>query len=439
MLKILLEQFPLSEFQFDIDRYTELLRAVASLSRLYSDNEKAYLDSRFVEKLFIYASGARDLARKDNSFDALLGSAGVGIKTFGVTNANSKKTEKIAEFTTLASQGVFSGLSQEELAFKSSEIRNSRVKTDAAEYGIDLRNSFYHCLLRTNQGAIIHEEPYSCVDISKIKPVDPNTFQEMDNFSNEIGFPYFSDGTNIYSYNTSKNVLFKRFDISKGLNSNLILLTIHEGIFEKLLTWFRSYNNKNTAFKIQHGFENYNETHSSSQDTSEVVLPLYSLSKSKSLSKKLRKKVKVVAEKSGINQWNAGGRDRKFGEAYIPIPIIIHEKYPRFFPSRDQKFNLKLPNGKNVIAKICQENGKALMSNPNHLICEWLFKSIDPNFSEDEYLDRLTNHKFYTYKDLEIAGKDAVKVSKISDTNYEIEFMPLGSFEEFINNETDTD
>lgn len=437
MPRILRERCQLNEFQFDIAKYTELLQAVASISRLYSDNEKAYLDSRFVEKLFIYSSGARDLTRKDNSFDALLGSAGVGIKTFGVTNANSKKSEKVAEFTTLASKGVFNGLSQEELAFKSSEIRNSRVKTDAAEYGIDIGNSFYHCLLRTNQGAIIHEEPYSCIDISKIKPVDPNTFQEIDRFPNGIGFPCFSDGNNIYSYNTSKNVLFKRFDISKGINSTLISLKIYEGIFEKLLSWYR--NDNNTTQSIQHDLNGYNQNHVGKKITSEIVLPLYSLSKSKSLSKERGYPVKVVAEKSGINQWNAGGRERKFGEAYIPIPSIIHEKYPDFFPSRDQKFNLKLPNGKDVIAKVCQENGKALMSNPNHLICEWLFKSIDPNFSEAQYLKRLTNHQFYTYKDLEIAGKDAVKISKVTDKSYEIEFMPLGSFEEFINDEADSD
>lgn len=438
MLKTLREQFQLDEFQFNIDRYTELLRAVASLSRLYSDNEKAYLDSRFVEKLFIYTSGAKDLSRKDNSFDALLGSAGVGIKTFGITNANSKKTEKIAEFTTLASQGAFNGLSQEELAFRSAEIRNARVKTDAAEYGINIDTSFYHCLLRTNKGAIIHEEPYSYINISKIKPVDPNSFKEINEFPTGVGFPYFSDGTNIYSYNTSKNVLFKRFDISKGLNSNLIPLLIQEGIFEKLLIWFRGSSNNNIS-KVQQEFATYNIAGRSPQFLSEVVLPLYSLRESKSKSKRLGRSVKVVAEKSGINQWNAGGRDRKFGEAYIPIPRIIHEKYPSFFPPKDQTFALKLPNGKTVSAKICQENGKALMSNPNHLICEWLFNSIDPNFSEKEYMERLNQHKFYTYEDLEFAGKDAVKVSKLNNTDFEIEFMPLDSFEAFINNEADSD
>lgn len=422
----------MNKFQFDIDKYSELLRAVASLSRLYSNNEKAYIDSRFVEKLFVYTSGAKDLSRKDNSFDALLGNAGVGVKTFGISTANSKKSEKIAEFTTFASQGFFNGLSQEQLAIKASEIRNARVATDAAEYDIDISNSFYHCLLRTNEGAIIHEEPYSYVDVEKIKPIDPNTFDEVDTFPDGIGFPCFSDNKNIYTYNTSKNVLFKRFDIANGKNSELIPLIIHEGVFEKLLGWFKNSNKLNLEYKIQEKLPSYNLVDPTKSDVDFVVLPLYSLSETKRASKENGRTTKIVAEKSGINQWNAGGRKRKFGEAYIPIPIEIHHKYPDFFPSADKPFNLTLPNGKNVVAKVCQQNRKALMSNPNDLICEWLFKSIDSKYSEKEFENRFNSKKFYTYQDLEMAGKDAVKVIKIDSNHFSIEFMALGSFDKFL-------
>lgn len=427
----------MNNFQFDIDKYAELLRAVASLSRLYSDNEKAYIDSRFVEKLFVYTSGAKDLSRKDNSFDAMLGKAGVGVKTFGVPSAGSKKSEKIAEFTTLASQGIFNGLTQEQLALKASEIRNARVKTDAAEYDIEIDSSFYHCLLRTSEGAIIHEEPYSYINIDKIKPVNPNTFQEVEKFPDGIGFPCFSDEKHIYTYNTSKNVLFKRFDISTGLNSDLIPLVIHDGVFEKLLGWFKGLNKTTIEYSVQQTLPLYEVPTELKAGVDYVILPLYSLSHSKRQSKLVGKNVKVVAEKSGINQWNAAGRERKFGEAYIPIPVGIHHKYPNFFPSIDWSFNLKLPNGKGVSAKVCQQNRKALMSNPNDLICEWLFKSIDSNFSEVEFKDRFNHKRFYTYADLEIAGKDAVKVTKTDADNYSIEFMPIGAFEAFISGNND--
>lgn len=377
------------------------------------------------------------MSRKDNSFDAILGKAGVGVKTFGITNAHSKKSEKIAEFTTLASHGVFNGLTQEELARKTSEIRNARVKTDAAEYDIEIDHSFYYCLLRTNEGAIIHEEPYSYINIDKLKPVDPNTFQEVDKFADGIGFPCFSDDNNIYTYNTSKNVLFKKFDISTGLNSSLIPLVIHDGIFDKLLGWFEGLNTVSLEYSVKQKLPLYGEVNQLNTGIDYVVLPLYSLSQSKSRSKITGKNIKVVAEKSGINQWNAAGRERKFGEAYIPIPIDIHHKHPNFFPSKNQSFNLKLPNGKTVSAKLCQDNSKALMSNPNHLICEWLFKSIDSNFSEVEFKKRFNDKKFYTYADLEMAGKDSVKVVKIDAHNYSIEFMPIGAFELFMSGDSD--
>ena len=55
----------------DEERYETLLRLVGSLSRLFSDNESPYVDSRFVERLFARTTGAKDLGRKDISFDAV--------------------------------------------------------------------------------------------------------------------------------------------------------------------------------------------------------------------------------------------------------------------------------------------------------------------------------------------------------------------------------
>ena len=84
--------------QIDYGRYVELLQAVASMSRLYSDNPVAYVDSRFVERLFIQSTGAKDLSRSDKSFDALVSpDIGVGVKTFLSASGRSKR-EKVAEF-----------------------------------------------------------------------------------------------------------------------------------------------------------------------------------------------------------------------------------------------------------------------------------------------------------------------------------------------------
>ncbi len=97
-----------------------------------------------------------------------------------------------------------------------------------------------------------------------------------------------------------------------------------------------------------------------------IILPLYSN----------RGGRKNVPEKSGLNQWNAGGRDRNENELYIPIPKKIHDKYPNFFPSRNEHFNLKLPNGQILSVKVCQDNSKALMSTHNADLGKWLLRQV---------------------------------------------------------------
>ena len=156
----------------DIERYSRLLQAVASMSRLYSDNTIPYGDSRCVEKLFVETTGAKDLSRSDKSFDALLSpDIGVGIKTFLSASGNSKR-EKVAEFTSFANNGEFEGLAPEELALKAASFRNNRVLSDANELAIAMEKSIYHCLVRTGSGAIVHEEPYLLVDLTNLKPTD---------------------------------------------------------------------------------------------------------------------------------------------------------------------------------------------------------------------------------------------------------------------------
>jgi hypothetical protein len=94
---------------------------------------------------------------------------------------------------------------------------------------------------------------------------------------------------------------------------------------------------------------------------------------------------------------------------------------PDFFPPRDQKFNLHLPNKSVISAKICQDGNKALMSDPNSALGEWLFDTVLKT-KEGEII---------TYEKLQELGIDSVEIRKIDIENYEIDFMPTDSFEEF--------
>jgi len=417
-----------NKFGFDIQVYENLLKAVASMSRLYSDNNKAFIHPRFVEKLYTHCSGAQDLSRRDMSFDALLGKdIGVGVKTFITDNPSISKSEKVAEFTRHASLGEFDGLDHYGKAIKSAELRNNRVSSDANEYSIDINKSIYHCLVRTNDGAIIHEEPYQLVNTSGIKPTDVRGNEIPEFVTDAGGHTYFSDGKSNYCFNRSKNVLYKKFDLSQFNNSEVIPLEIFDDILERILKWT---NLGVSQPSIQLPTNTFIEQEPELvAGTDYVVLPLYGTSY----------KEKEVQPKSGINQWNAGGRERQFGEAYIPIPIIIHQKYPDFFPERDQSFRVKLPNGKIISAKVCQDNNKALMSDPNTDLCDWLYNIID--LTREESIKRFIEKRPYTYQDLKKVGKDSVRVIKVSnkDYQYELETTDLGSFDNFIDNEEDSD
>lgn len=51
-------------------------------------------------------------------------------------------------------------------------------------------------------------------------------------------------------------------------------------------------------------------------------------------------------------------KKRDDNELYIPIPSWIHKIFKGFFPDNDDKFNLILPDGTVLNAKMCQSGQK---------------------------------------------------------------------------------
>jgi hypothetical protein len=434
---------------YHFEKYAKLLRPVASLSRLFSDNDTPYLNSKFVERLYIMASGAEDKALDNSSFDAIAKSTiGVGVKTFVSAIKSTFKFEKIAEFTSDANVGAFDNLDEEQLIRKAIVLRNIRLGSDAKAYGIQVSNAIYHCLIRVTGAAMIHEEPMSLITESSLHPVDANGNPVKKTSTGLI----LSDGQHSYRYSKSKNVLYKRFPVNYDecvVAGTTIQLPINENIFKELSETAETNENLREAptsppsTGIYSRIEVKTPTKSLYLPSSilrdlippkkievktrenYVILPLYSTRASS--------KVPEVQERSGINQWNARGRRRSFGEAYIPIPIWIHHTFPRFFPPRDQIFRLRLQDGKIVDAKVCQANGKALMTTRNDLICRWLYEAMEPDQSWNQITNRLAEERPYTYNDLRRINKDCVRITKATDatSDFSLAFAPLGSFEEF--------
>lgn len=403
----------------DFKKYQNYLKAVGSLSGLFSDNPRPLINYRTAEKLFNLQSGAQDVGRLDSSFDSKIVqspqlSLGVGVKTFTATSPKDSSTEKIAEFSNPAFVKSLTAMKGKKLATTLSEFRNRRVTSDALQLGINLEQSYYHCVVRIPGAVVIHEEPYELIGIENLYPTDARGNRVELWPDSADGHLYFSDDLNFYTFHRGKNVLQKRFNLAQGFTSTPTTVGILPDAFERIFVAFGG--NLDLASELG----TLAQAPRDRLEADSVVLPLYSPGKM------------VVQARSGLNNWNAAGRKRKFGEAYIPVPSIVHSLKPGFFPDRDVSFTMALPSGQRISAKVCQEGSKALMSDPNTALFIWLFELIDGTVEFAE--KRLPNKNPYTYKDLVKIGKDSVSLTKsnLPGVDYEMELVTIGSFETFL-------
>ena len=362
-----------------IELYKKMLGAVGALSKMSSESSIPYIGYREAENIFCISFDANNLSRSDCSADASKDGIGIGIKTF--LNGSGKTLQKIAEFNKDAD--IFRGKSPKEIVVAVSNLRNERIRVTKRIHG--LTELIYHCAVRKEGKILIYECPMDEVDIKSVKGIDAGT-------KNSITF---EDGKNYYSFNLSKSTLYKRFITDNVLLS--INIKIVENPYEALMRLFSEGIAKLKFEPIK-------------KEMQHVFLPLFS-----------DKGGRHVPERSGLNQWNSKGRPRDFNEVYIPIPAWIHKQFPNFFPARDKVFELHLPDSRRLKAKVCQDGGKALMSNPNLDLGKWLLRTImDLNEGEVLKYDKLKN-----------LGLDSVVIYKLDDLNYTIDFTEIGSYDEF--------
>jgi hypothetical protein len=366
--------------------YLKQLSAVSKLSGLFSESSVPYINYRVVENIFCKSFNADNLSRSDTAFDANYNSLGVGIKTF-VCLSNGKM-EKIAEFNSLSKK--LSKYKEKNLAIKLAEFRNERIELAKRLYNI--KDAVYHIVARKENKLYLFETAYEKIDIDKIRNVKQNDTSLK-----------FNDTKNDYSFNFSKSTLFQNFIIPG--NAFVLPIDILEDPYTLLLSLLKDSSLQSATQKLVRG-KNY------------IILPLYGLKKCRLT----KSKEKFVFEKSGLNQWNAGGRKRDPGEVYIPIPKEIHKYFPDFFPQRDKDFELKIPTGEAFKAKVCQDNSKALMTNPNKALADWLLRGV---FQLNER-ERLTIDK------VNMLGFDSVIIYKDSEGKYRIDKAKLDSYENFI-------
>lgn len=355
-------------------QYEDFLKIVGSLSNLFSESEVPFLYYRIAEKIFCKAFEADDLSRSDVSVDVKKGVLGIGLKTF--VAGNHKTLQKITEFGS-SGKTLYESLSLNKKIQKIAQIRNARIDFTQRVHGIN--KSIYHCVIRDKNQFSIFEESMNFINIENIKGIKENK-----------GSITFNDGIEEYSFLLSKNTLTKRFNTSN------------------LLQKFEIEILNNPLDFLVNCMQNMSSL-SYSKPKQTIFLPLYGRNH-------------TVFNSSGLNQWNAKGRKRDINEAYIPVPIDVHRNYPSFFADRQTPFNLKLPNGKIIQTKICQDNGKALMSYSNRKLGQWILRDVL----------KLNEGELLTYDKLQILGIDSVRIDKINDANYEINFAKSGSYDTFI-------
>ena len=254
----------------------------------------------------------------------------------------------------------------------------------------------------------IYEAAYDYIDIENIE-VDENRGN-----ANSI---YFTDGKHTYHFSRSKNTLYMIFDNMELMDE--FEVQIYDDPYDILSNAMRL---KTGAEKIIHkqeagGLEDKKPC---------LCLRLYSTKQDGT---------KFVAEKSGLNQWNGvrscykkdketGERikvketPRDVNELYIPYPSIDRNR-GSFFPPRDTAFELRLPDGEWISAKVCQQDGKAIMSNPNNLLGKWLLRDVL----------ELQEGTQITYEMLKEYGIDSVMFTKLDEGKYSIDFCELGTYE----------
>lgn len=372
------------------ERYKGLLKNMGALSNLFSESDTPYLPYRAHENIFCRAFEATNLSRGDITADAQKEKIGIALKTWVGTD-----NQKIAEFN--KNKPDYASLEGLDLVKKIAEFRNERIRITKNMRGIE--EMLYHVVKRIPKAMQIWECGLDEIDINNIK-----LLKKDDKKTN----PYFSDGKHMYHFLVSKSTLYMIFEGMQLVdNFDVDILDDPYSLLEQM---FATKQVDDQTSPIMNLFE---EKHGEM-----LKLMLYTvgtknqLRGAKGYPIENSDKYAFVPLHSGINQWNANGRKRNEDELYIPYPVNAKEKKPNFFPPRDEEFQIVLPDGTELSAKVCQANGKAIMSNPNKALGHWLLRDVF----------EVAPGTILNYGDLQRFGIDSVVFEKLEDKRYSVNF-----------------
>lgn len=377
------------------NNYKKMLSIIGNLTQLFSESDCPYLPYRAHENIFCKYLNAENLARADCSADAKKDRIGIGLKTW-----MGQDDQKVAEFGRL--RETFAGLTGMELVRTIAEYRNDRIRVTKNLHGID--TMIYHIVKRVPGTMQILEHAFDYINIDNLSLIEGR---------GNVNNTYFTDGNHTYHFSTSKNTLYMLFEDMELLDSFEVEIMDDPYSFLMQLMYGED--------GIEVDAQEIEDIVAPTETTRlpQLCLRLYSVRSDGS---------KFVAERSGLNQWNASGRPRNPNEVYIPYQKVDRDRDLTFFPPRDTVFNLSLPDGTTIPAKVCQvadprqpQLGKSVMSNPNKILGEWLLRNVF----------ELPEGTLVTYDMLQRFGVDSVVFTKHGELDYSVDFADVGTYEAF--------
>lgn len=414
------------------NEYIKFLQVYGALSNLFRQKQGdliPYLDSKFQETVFtkIFNGQNVDIGNTPHDVLSIFGNdrIGIGLKTWMGSKPSFQKVMQLKRY-----QGEINEYRSDlhSLAYKISEIKNERMKSDYERLGLSEDKNIYHYITRDKGIFTVNECAYPLIDLNRLKnlSVTPSALS-------------WSDGNKDYRYTFGDSQIWQKFD-SNNYNT-LILNKFDVKIIEDPF-----------SFLLKAYFDIIETSTVAEPDIVEVYLPLYSYES------------KEVEEKSGLNAWNGAPKNkgsntlRPLNEVYIPVPIDFHRKHPDFFTENileffkyrkshdgaknekpEIRFYLQLPNGKRIPSLLTGDNMKNFQSGSNteydetgkrygqSALGQWLLVDV-LGLKEREPVTREWLRK---------KGTDSIRLWRKKD-DYKIiniDFAPIGSFEKFMRDE----
>jgi hypothetical protein len=416
------------------EEYIKFLQVYGALSNLFRQKQGdmiPYLDSKFQETIFskIFDSQNADIGNTPHDVVSVFGNVriGIGLKTWMNSKPSFQKVMQLKRYQNEINE-FLKKKNLEDLAYKISEIKNERMKSDYKRLGLSEDKNIYHYITRDEGRFIINECAYPLVDLNSLKKfsLTPTAFS-------------WADGKKEYKYTFGDSQIHQKFDSSR--KDTYLLHKFDVKIIDDPF-----------SFLLEAYFNFIHNARIANNDIVEVYLPLYSYQS------------KEVETRSGLNAWNAAPKNkgsetlRPLNEVYIPIPREFHKRHPDFFiknifeferirenfngnkeDKSEIRFYLQLPNGKKIPSLVTQSNMKGLQSGSNteydengkrygqSALGQWLLVDVLG----------LKERKLVTRNWLEKKGTDSVRLWRKKDdySIINIDFAPFGAFEAFMNGE----